>query len=50
MFFNEQWKDSQRLSIIINEQRKDFVQDLNNWTLHNYYGEQGIISCISIKS
>ena len=44
MFFNEQWKDHKDYKHLSLEQRKDFVQDLNNWTLAQLlHGEQGAL-------
>ena len=44
MFFNEQWKDHKEYKHLSIEQRKDFVQDLNNWTLSQLlHGEQGAL-------
>jgi hypothetical protein len=44
MFFNEQWKDHKDYQHLSLEQRKDFVQDLNNWTLSQLlHGEQGAL-------
>ena len=44
MFFNEQWKDHKDYKLLSIEQRKDFVQDLNNWTLAQLlHGEQGAL-------
>ena len=44
MFFNEQRKDHKDYSLLSIEQRKDFVQDLNNWTLSQLlHGEQGAL-------
>ena len=44
MFFNEQWKDHKDYQLLSIEQRKDFVQDLNNWTLAQLlHGEQGAL-------
>ena len=44
MFFNEQWKEHKDYQLLSIEQRKDFVQDLNNWTLAQLlHGEQGAL-------
>ena len=44
MFFNEQWKDHKDYKNLSIEQRKEFVQDLNNWTLAQLlHGEQGAL-------
>ena len=44
MFFNEQWKNHKDYSLLSIEQRKEFVQDLNNWTLAQLlHGEQGAL-------
>ena len=44
MFFDEQWKGHKDYEKLTIEQRKDFVKDLNNWTLSQLlHGEQGAL-------
>ena len=44
MFFDEQWKGHKDYEKLTTEQRKEFVKDLNNWTLSQLlHGEQGAL-------